>query len=172
MQRKVKILLAIGLVLLSLGVAGLVFYIKTASSNPVPTSIKNQVNFKIIYPSASSKLVSYDQSSYSFRTSQNVLSFKVKYNGNDFAFSEQPAPSALGAGDSVYFPALGIHPYAQFKTKLGLVALTRFWASGSLEPIGQSALITSKGTLLTIQSKDNLSNQEWKNLCDILKISK
>jgi hypothetical protein len=58
---------------------------------------------------------------------------------------------------------LGIHPYAQFKTKLGQVALTNSGNPEILKPVGQSAVLASGGTFLIAHSEKNLTNNQWKN---------
>jgi hypothetical protein len=67
---------------------------------------------------------------------------------------------------------LGIHPYAQFKSNLGQVALTKFWQSGNLKPVGQSAVLAGSGTFLIAHSEKNLANNQWKELFNSIKITK
>lgn len=157
----VLVLIVIGLVLL--------FFLNFTSKNPVPANIKNQVSYKIIYPSKASQI---DASSYQYQAGQKALSFSVNSEGNKVVFTEQPAPDAIGEGSNANYSAIGIHPYAQFQTKLGQVALTKFYESGTLKSAGQSALLASDGTLLIAHSSQNITNEQWKNLLDSLKISR
>lgn len=150
-----------------LAAAGSLLYLKSANSNPLPKTIKDRVNFKIIYPR--NQVAPIKQNSYRYQ--QNVLSFQVRFAGADIAFSEQRAPESLGSGDQIYYPTLGIHPYAQFKTDQGPVALTKFWESGSLQPVGQAGVLAAKGTLLTAHSDKILTNQQWKDLFENLKVT-
>lgn len=140
------------------------------TGNPLPESIKSQISYKPVYPS--SKTGTLDQKGYQYRSGQQTLSFSVNSNKNQISFSEQPAPDNLGAGDQVYFPAIGLHPYAQFQSKLGPVALVRFFQSGNLKPTGQSAVLVSHGTLVIAHSDKNMSNEQWKDLINSLKIAK
>ncbi|HSX45803.1 MAG TPA: hypothetical protein VLG27_02230 [Candidatus Saccharimonadia bacterium] len=149
--------------------AGGAFYITHSYKNPLPANIKSQVSYKAIYPSKTKQI---DPASYDYRPDQKTLTFIANVAGNNIVFTEQPAPESLGSAGQIYYPALGIHPYAQFATKLGPVALARFWQSGSLKPAGQSGILASGGTFLTAHSDKNLTNTEWKDLFDSLKITK
>lgn len=157
------------LLVVILCLAGAFFFTKNLD-DPLPASIKKQASFKIVYPSKSVATIS--RSSYNYQQQQQVLAFSTVYQGANVAFSEQPAPSSLGTGSQVYYPALGIHPYAQFKTNLGPVALTKFWQSGNLQPEGQAAVLVSGGTLTIAHTDKSLTNQQWKDLFDNLKIAR
>lgn len=140
-----------------------------SNKNPLPASIKNKVSYRLIYPSQASKT---DQTSYKYLADNKILTFKVNQDGKTVVFTEQAAPASIGQDTQAYYPALGIHPYAQFGTKLGQVALTKFYQSGSLEPAGQSAILASNGTLLIANSQKDLTNAQWKDLFENLKITK
>jgi len=137
---------------------------------PVPASIRQKAAFEIIYPSG--KTARADSSSFNYQQSQQSLSFTVRAFDSDIIFTEQPAPENAGTGEGVYYPALGLHPYAQFQSKLGPVALARFYESKTLKPRGQSAVLISRGTLLIAHTDRNLSNNQWKQLFESLKITK
>lgn len=145
-------------------------YLSQQPTNPLPTKIKQVVNFKVIYPYT--KLVKVNGESYQYISDKNVLIFTAIYNNHYLAFTEQPAPESLGSDSQPYYQALGIHPYAQFKINLGQVALTKFWQSGNLLPAGQSGLLSSKGTFLTVRTNDSLSNQDWKIIFSSLKVTR
>jgi hypothetical protein len=163
LSKKAVVLTLLVIILVSAATA---LYLTKNNSNPIPTDIKNKADFKVIYPSKTSQI---DKSSYQYQDEQNTLTFNVIKDGDKII---QPAPDNLGSDSQPYYPALGIHPYAQFKTSLGQVALTKFWQSQTLKPAGQSAVLASGGTLLIANSQKNLSNAEWKNLFESLKIAK
>ena len=144
-------------------------YLSQITPNPLPKTIKNQITFKVIYPV--SELVKIDATSYQYDADQRILNFTVNFDGHGVSFNEQLAPESLGSDSQPYFQAIGIHPYAQFKVSLGQVALTKFWQSGTLIPTGQSALLSSSGTLVTAHYEKSLSNQQWKTLFESLKIT-
>lgn len=158
-------------VLLLLVLLSTFFYLaKQSYSNPLPEEIKKSLDRKAIYPSSKTAQISYD--SYQFDQANKVLSFKAEAYGANIVFSQQPAPDSLSSGDQVYYPALGIRPYAQFQSKLGPVALTRFWKSNNLEPSGQTAVMAVEGILLLAHPDKDLSNDQWKQLFDALKITR
>jgi hypothetical protein len=165
--KKAVIIVALVLAMIAVGV---VFYVKQNSKSPLPTDLKNHISFKVIYPSLHAANI--DKNSFVYQSKQKVLSFKVSYLNSKIAYSEQVAPEALGSDTQAYYPALGIHPYAQFKSSLGQVALTKFWQSGNFKSEGQSAVLASGGTFLIAHSEKNLTNNQWKELFKSAKISK
>jgi hypothetical protein len=165
---KKAMLIALSIVVL-IG-AGTVFYIKQSSKTPLPSDIKEHVTFKVIYPSSHAARI--DKNSFVYQSKQKVLTFNVSFASKKVAYSEQEVPQALGADTQAYYPVLGIHPYAQFKSSLGQVALTKFWQSSTLKPEGQSAVLASKGTFLIAHSEKNLTNSQWKELFQSVKITK
>ena len=163
-----KILLTFIAVLFFL-TAGLILAFQLLPHNPLPDNINKQVRYKVIYPSQTGQI---DPNSYKYQTEQKTLSYKINRNGGEIVFTEQPAPEALGTGSQPYYPAISIHPYAQFNTNLGPVALTKFYQPGSFKQVGQAAVLASGGTLLIANSQKNLTNEQWKELFDSLKITR
>jgi hypothetical protein len=163
--KKIIILLA-GILIITAIIA---IYFLNRSNNPLPANIKQQINYKVVYPtSGTGKLTN----NYSYEPQSQTLTFSANSNGNKIVFAEQPAPPSLGAGSQIYFPAIGLHPYAQFQSRLGPVALVKFYQSGSLKPAGESAVLASNGTLVIAHSAKNLTNEQWKSLITTLKITK
>jgi hypothetical protein len=165
--KKKLVLIACALIV---AVAALIFYSLHATKTPLPANLKDHVAFRVIYPTTTK--ASIDKNSFVYQSGQKVLTYNSQYLGKKVVFSEQRAPEALGVSTQPYYPALGLHPYAQFKTKLGEVALTKFWQAGSFKPSGQSAVLSSNGTLLIAHSEKSFTNNEWKNLFESLKITK
>lgn len=147
----------------------LLAYLHNANANPLPDSIKKQVSFKVIYPGSSAIISS---PAYQYQSDQKILSYVTKYNGVPVTFQEQPAPPNLGSDSQIYYPVIGIHPYAQFSVSLGTVALTKFYQAGNLKPFGQSAVLATHGTLVIANSGHPLTNEQWKSLFESLKITK
>jgi hypothetical protein len=165
-HKKLASIILLALILLG---AGLLAYNQSSNKNPLPDNIKHQITYKVLYPTPKAGELS---SSYSYQAEQKTLSFLLKKFGSKISITEQPAPDSLGSGNQIYFQALGIHPYAQFVSKLGPVALTKFWESNTLDPKGQSGILVSKGTLLIAHPDKALTNDQWKQLFNSLKIAK
>ena len=161
-------LLTVVSILLILMVVAATLYLKQNAKTPLPSDIKNHVSFKVIYPASDRTKV--DTNSFVYQAKDKTLSFNVSYNGAKVIFAEQKAPDELGSDTQAYYPALGIHPYAQFKTDLGQVALTKFWQTGNFKPIGQSAVLASRGTFVIAHSDKDLTNQQWKSLFESVKV--
>jgi hypothetical protein len=156
------------LLLAFVGGGGFYTYANKTNANPLPDNLKNQISFKIIYPENTGHI---DESSFLYKTESKVLSFSVKKEDKKIVFTEQTAPENVGDGNQVSFQAIGLHPYANFQSKLGPVALAKFWESKNLDPYGQSAFLVSNGTLLNAHSDKDLTNAEWKDLINSLKVS-
>ncbi len=164
--KKLMVVLTVIFILIATALA---LYIKISRADPLPASIKQQIIFKVAYPTG---IATVGQSDYKYHPDQKLLSYTIHYAGESITFQEQPAPASLGAGSQVYYPALGIHPYAQFSAPLGPVALTKFYQSGSLKPFGQSAVLATHGTLVIANTTGSLTNEQWKNLFESMKITK
>ena len=166
-QRKKKNIIKFIFIFLA-SLAVVLIYLSQITPNPLPEAIRNQVTFRVFYPV--SRLVKVDSSSYQYDADRKILTFTADFGGHSMSFNEQLTPDALGSDSQPYYQAIGIHLNAQFKVSLGQVALTKFWQSGTLTPNGQSALLSAKGTLLTVHYAKTLSNQDWKTLFETLKI--
>ena len=149
---------------------GIVFLVLKNRQNPIPTTIRQQASYKLLYPATHEAILPAE--SFKYQTDSNVLSYTAQYAGTNIAFSEQPTPDDLGSDTQDYYTKLNIHPYAQFKTNQGQVALAKFWQSGNLKPFGQSAFMVSDGTMLTAHSDKELTNQQWKSLFETIKIAR
>jgi uncharacterized protein YxeA len=165
-----KKILAVIIVLLLCAAGCVYFYLKQNSKSPLPDDLKTHVSFKVIYPSSHKAQI--DKNSFVYQAKQKVLTFNVHFESSKVEYSEQEAPAALGSDTQAYYPALGIHPYAQFKSNLGQIALTKFWQSGNLKPVGQSAVLAGEGTFLIAHSEKNLTNNQWKELFKTVKVTK
>jgi hypothetical protein len=157
-------------VLLPIAAIGLLFFFFPRNKDPLPTDIKAQVSFKVIYPS--SKSGQLGAGGYQYQAGQKALTFSLNKSGTHIIFSEQSAPNSVGTGSQVYYQALGLHPYAQFVSKLGPVALAKFYNPGTLSFLGQTGVLAAGGTLVTAHPDKDLTNAQWKDLFDSLKITK
>ena len=157
------------LTIVLIGGAGAIAYMFQGNANPLPASMKALVSYHVLYPAETAQIL---PKSYNYQADQKALTFTVKTPKTSVIFTQQPAPDTLGKGSQVYYPALGLHPYAQFQSKLGPVALVKFWQSGSLAPVGQAGILATDGTILVAHAEKNLTNAEWKGLFDSLKITK
>lgn len=164
-SKKTVILVLTPVIVLS----GLVLYQLLNKPNPIPKNIQAQLSYKTIYPANTDQIT---PNSYKYQVDQKNLVFDVEFSGNKIIFTEQPAPESLGSTTQAYYPVLGVHPYAQFQTGLGVVALTKFYHTGSLKPFGESGILASGGTLLIAHCEKHMTNEQWKALFESLKISR
>ncbi len=153
------------------GLAALLFgiYRVIQSKNPLPPDIKKQLSFAAIYPGDTKSI---DANSYSYKTDDKSLSYELHLGDKRVAITEQPAPESLVDPGQIYYQSLGVRPYAQFQSRLGPVALVKFYEAGTLKAQGQTAILSVKGMLLLAHPDKDLTNAEWKNFFNSLKVSR
>jgi len=130
------------------------------SSSLVPPDIKKQLSFNAIYPGSSTD-TQISPASFSYQPSQNSLAISLKYQGQSIILSEQKAPDSVLANTDAANQQLGVHPYAQFQSRLGLVSLTKLFQGKTYSAQGQLGVLVAKGTLILAHSATNLSTNQW-----------
>lgn len=146
-------------------------YLVFHNGSSLPPDVRSQLDFKSVY--APNSIVEPD--SFKYTAQGKTLTFNVSYQGTKLSFSEQPAPSNLANDTGGYFQSLGLHPVAQFISKIGSVAVVNFYTPKTYEPGGQAAVLVTSGTLViatTVDKQQKLTNDQWKKLFDSLKISR
>lgn len=135
----------------------------------IPSSIKKQLNFPVIYPNnpVNTKI---EPSDFSYQKDNSTLSISTNYKGNAIFITEQKAPSNITADPQSANQTLGVHPYAQIQTRFGLVSLTRVFQTTSFKSQGQLGVLVSNGTLILIHSSQQLSNSDWVDLLNSMKV--
>lgn len=149
--------------------------------NPIPESVKSQVQFQTIYPTTGE----VNDQSFNYVAEQGVLYYKTAYQGKDLVISEQSAPP-LKNGIADYASLLGLKPTSQFDTKNGHVYVVNVYTEEHpvinngqgpqpvvSDPIGQSAILIDKGTMFIarLNDKSQLSADQWKAFFNSLKLS-
>jgi flagellar basal body-associated protein FliL len=147
--------------------AVLIVFLLGRDKNPIPPSVKSQLSFRPAYPSSSTS----NSTNFKYQADQKALIYNYNFNGTNIVFTEQSAPSTVGSGSQVYYQALGLHPYAQFVSKLGPVALVKFYNPGTLTPAGESGIMATSGTLVIAHADKDLTNEQWQALFNSLKIA-
>ncbi len=152
------------LVILALVSVGLI----TSPTNPLPASLKSQVNFVVLYPSN----YRIDPSSWRYSASQQTLTFSVSNNGQTVVFTEQKTPLAFQNDLAAYSRFIGgLRPSANFNATLGKVSLVQFVTANDFQPQGQTGILNSKGTLVLAHPTHHLSDAQWLSLFNGLKTS-
>ncbi len=149
------------IVLLSFGI-----YIANKIINPVPipSSIVNSVKFAIFYPQPNKQIV-YQKGSFEYDKSKGQVIFNIHYDGQEVTFSEQSSPDAFSANPNYYQSLVsGLNNYATFASINGQVNLTI-----PSQTKQQTAIMNTKGTLLFVNSRGDLNENNWKILFASLK---
>jgi hypothetical protein len=149
-------------------VAGLVTIpIIIRNSQPIPSNLKKQIIFPVFYPSRSD--VTVKRSSMKYDSSAQVLSFIGYTTSGDakLVFSEEPTPDPFNDVSGYYTAVLNnLNQYEDFNNVNGQTYLTRPKNLGGNE----SAVMSSKGTLMFIRTFTNLSTNQWTTIFNDLTI--
>jgi hypothetical protein len=163
-KQSVRFLLAWTLVVL---IVLLFFWVRSLGPSPVPNSIKQQVNFKVIYP----KNTPIDSSSWKYTDVSHSLAFNAKIDNISVIFTEQKTPLAYQDDRAAYDRFIGsLRPFANFNTPLGTVSLAHFVTSGDYSPIGQTAILNTHDTLLLAHPDKDLTDDQWQRLFKTIKV--
>lgn len=142
-----------------------------ANQNPLPASIKQQLEFAAIYPKPLSEFA-VDKDSFKYQASQKSLTYTVKHKAATITVSEQQATGDSENPSLLYYQSLGLRPVTQVPTKHGLAVLVNFYTSGEYQSLGQSGVLAKDGTILIAQSDQEIPPGTWKAFFNDLVISK
>ncbi|MBI4034471.1 hypothetical protein HY380_01075 [Candidatus Saccharibacteria bacterium] len=146
-----------------------------SSATGLPDELKAKVDFKVIYPTGGNFQLLAD--SYHYLDQTKTLVFKALTNGQTVNLSEQATPpffdleSVVASASQTLTEGKG---YRLIESKLGQAAITNFYSEKSLTKIGQSAILNSNGTLLTVQLPTGIQwgQAEWENFFNHLAVGK
>jgi hypothetical protein len=145
----------------------LVVWLWPRPSSPVPANIKHQINFRVIYP----KKYPIDTNSWKYLSSEKTLSFNAVINNNSVTITEQKAPLAYQNDKAAYNRFIGsLRPSANFDSPLGSVALTNFVTASDYQTVGATGILNAKGTMLLAHPTNNISEDDWRNLFNSMKV--
>ncbi len=157
--------LSVALLLAAVGVAILVWHMKTSSS-PIPASIKQQISFPVLYPQKNIPGLTPQRSSVAYDATNAGLSYTVLVSGKKVVVTEQAVPGIFSDAGVYSFKLSQAHDYANFSTAAGEVDLTK---PDDLQ--GQTvAWDNTKTTLILARAFQNLDTAEWKTLFNHLSL--
>jgi hypothetical protein len=149
-------------------VTGLTIWLWPAPPSPVPSDIKSQLNFPVLYP----KKFTVDNSSWKYNNDSKILTFTIKSGNYSVVLTEQKVPLEYRDDLAAYNRFIGsLRPISNFNSSLGTVSLVNFVTSGDYQPItGGAGILKTKDTLLIVHPSHSLSNDEWQALFNAMKI--
>ena len=154
-------IIAVGLLVIGLTVAGFISLHRTHTDGPIPQTIKRQVAFVIFYPSPKTAVV-VDVNSFKYDTKEKLLSYVVNYANTPITIAEQATPQNFIDIPQAYDKLIeSLGEYGSFQSYYDKVSLTH-----PKEFNGQqSAVMNSKGTLVFAHpTKGDLTEDQWKKL--------
>jgi hypothetical protein len=136
--------------------------------DPVPTPIRHQINFTVLYPSG----YNINSSSWQYTSSQGLLAYTVQVAGITVNFTEQTTPLPYQNDIGAYDRFIGsLKPFANFSTPFGTASIVDFVTATDFQIEGETGILNAKGTFLLVHPNSDLSNNQWSNLFDTLKAS-
>jgi len=168
---RTKILIA-ALIVLALAGSALVLSRMFESQTVISKQILDEANFTIFYPANASKSdtawkLLKDRTSYD--TGSGVLTLYVSQasTGKQITLNEQPTPGAFSDVPTQYSKMLTtLNEYNELQIGFGTVALTHPKELNG----GQTAVANKAGTLIFAKPSGNLTDNEWKDFFQNLRI--
>jgi hypothetical protein len=162
-RRSVQVTVAAAVILL---IAASVIVIKL-SAPVVPSVIKTQLSFVVLYPKGNGFIV--DHSSWKYDSSIKLLTYLVTYKntGAKLTVSEQSSPPEFSEVPGTLDKLTGkLNTYTDFDSIQGHAYLTH---PSELKG-GQSAVMNAKGTLMFTKPDKSLPEDTWRQFFNSLQV--
>ena len=139
------------------------------TGKPLFTSaVRRQVQFAIVAP-YDSALLTVDRGSVRYDATTGLLSFSVYFGRGTtrLSFSEQPTPGGLGTTPGLYDKLMvKLNTYMSIDSRLGVLSLAHPTELSG----GQSALLSSHGSLVVIRPNATLGEADWRHIAAKLEV--
>lgn len=159
-----------------IGLLGLVAVVSIAATgvryyqqdSAIPTPILRKASFPVMEPDK--KIYIINKGSPTYNADEGVLTYKVKGNNTEFTVTQQQIPDSFSDVPQLY-PALlnKMRQYAEIRTNAGTVTLTH---PEELKGDQTAVMKSSRGVLVFVRPKRNISEGEWKHFFNSLEVSK
>lgn len=150
------------------GVFGALIY--ADHQRPVSSGVLKDATFTVYLPAENDETWSVDRSTVQLSKETQVLTMTMRSESATVVITQQATPDPFRDIPNYYEKLLDkLHQYAEIQTAVGKVVLTR---PDELKG-GQSAVInTSKGTLMFAHPGRDMSESEWKQYFDALRVAR
>ena len=150
------------------------FWLMNRSGLALPSDIKANINFKVVYPAKDYRI---DNNSFQYLNEADTLLYKASAAGRIISMSQQPTPDNFDLEKVVQGASQTLTQgkgYTLINTKLGQAAITSFYSDKDLSKISQSAILESNGTLVTAQllNEQSWSQADWEKFLNSLRLGK
>lgn len=172
-KRRLAVVFTAFLLGVILVVAGLFIFKYIAENHTVINQqILDEADFTIFYPGDSTELddswqLQKDRTTYDKESGVLTLHALQPSTGRQVVLNEQPTPGAFADVPTQYSRMLNtLNEYDELQIGFGTVALTHPKELSG----GQSAVANKAGTLIFAKPSVNLTNDEWKDFFESLRI--
>lgn len=160
---KYRIILVSCAIVLLLGTGFVVFYFVQANNSQIPVSIQKQLSFVPFVTAPTSFNPVSQPYSIKYDKSAQVLSYDIKYLGQQIVVSQQATPQSFNDIPEVYTQLITkMQGEASFSTPAGTVNITY----PSEYKGAQTAVMNNDGVLMFARPVKNLSSTQWQKLFD------
>lgn len=171
-RTRVIILVSSAFLLIGIGLFGgiqLATNKKLASPDTlIPKNLSDKVSFPVYVPSEKS-VWNIEPSKTSYDEQEGVLSLYLNHNNQQIILTQQATPQVFSDVPQQYSKMLSsMNQYAEYQTAFGAIGLTRPKELNG----GQAAVVNKSGTLIFVKPNSDLSEDEWKNFFNNLRIYK
>ena len=136
--------------------------------DPVPTIIKRQAGFSIIWPAG----YQIDANTWKYLDTEKSVQFSAKKDGITTVFTEEATPLAYQNDVAAYNRFIGsLRPRANFDVPLGTVSISNFVTQGDYQVVGETGILNAKGTLVLAHPDTQLTDDQWRSLFESLKVN-
>lgn len=166
-RRTIVVVVSILILVLALGTgSGFLVWRWYQDKHPIPTVIRLEATFPLFYPNQ--KYVNVNKSTIKYDSTAKLLSFTGSTpSGSKLIFSEEPTPSQFNDIPGYYTALLNnMNEYQEIDTIDGQMYLTKPESVNG----NQSAVMSTKGTLMFVRAEKNLSVGNWQQLFNNLTI--
>ncbi len=134
--------------------------------SPVPSAIREQAKFSIMYPAGYTYL-----NDWAYTDKDNSVQFTVKKDDYKVVFTEEKTPLEYQNDVAAYNRFIGsLRPRANFDVSLGTVSISNFVTAGDYQVVGETGILNSQGTFLLAHPDTHLTDDQWRALFESLKV--
>lgn len=155
----------IGALFIILVLSGISYYAVRSYTSGIDKP--DNVNFGVWFPAKKSDYI-LDKSTLQYDSRTAIITFKLKNKKDkgELTFTEQSVPEGFAvAPDAFDKQVAGLQQSTKFDSIHGTVALTKPFGGSSV-----TAIMRSQGTLLYVNSQQELSTDQWRSIFNSLEL--
>jgi len=169
-KRRAAVFVIGGLFAIALVVFGGLWIYQNAHKPLISKDITSQVNYTLyVPPPRGANKFLLDKTTIEYDKTERKVAMTARSADNKITFTVQPQPDAFTDVPGFYAKLLNtLNPYKELSTSIGTVTLTRPQELNG----GQTAVVNPNGTLIFAHPDKDISDQDWQEFFNNLKVIK